>query len=205
MESFSLDPEAFARVWQRVSAGRDGPIGLGRPAGPPPGPGRPPMPPTGPNRPPMPPTGPHPGPNRPPMPPPGPNRPPVPPPLGPQCRENEALLRSLIDQEMERARSAQVSFLPARLSAQAMGRAKRLAAALYLICGRWYLPQQGRRTRWRSRREALRALFRQSQALEARYRRAGGELKDPELRGLFRELADECAAEQQFLRHQLER
>ena len=139
------------------------------------------------------------------MPSPGPNRPPVPPPLGPQCRENEALLRSLIGQELERARSAQVSFLPARLSTQAMGRAKRLAAALYLICGRWYLPQQGRRTRWRSRREALRALFRQSQALEARYRRAGAELKDPELRGLFRELADECAAEQQFLRHQLER
>lgn len=144
------------------------------------------------------PPGPLPGPSRPPV-------PPVPPPLGPQCRENETLLRSLIDQELERARSAQVSFLPARLSGQAMGRAKRLAAALYLICGRWYLPQQGRRTRWRSRREALRALFRQSQTLEARYRRAGAELKDPELWGLFRELSDECAAEQQFLRHQLER
>lgn len=222
MESFSLDPEAFERVWQRVSAGRDGPIALGRPTGAPPGSNRPPTPPPpGPNRPPVPPSpgpnrppAPSPGQNRPPAPPPGPSRPPVPlppgpnrppaPPLGPQCRENEALLRGLIDQELERSRSAQTPYLPARLSAQALSRAKRLAAALYLICGRWYLPRQSRRERWRSRREALRSLYRQSQTLEERYRRSASSVKDPELRSLFRELADECAAEQQFLRHQLE-
>jgi hypothetical protein len=50
----------------------------------------------------------------------------------------------------------------------------------------------------------LRGLFRQSQELERDYRREATETRDRELRQLFRELADESAAEQQFLRHQLE-
>jgi hypothetical protein len=110
----------------------------------------------------------------------------------------------MIDRELERSRSAQRADLPPRISRQALGRARRLAAALYLICGRWYLPQQGRRQRWPNRRAALRGLFRQSQELEQDYRREATETRDRELRQLFRELADESAAEQQFLRHQLE-
>jgi hypothetical protein len=199
MDEFStpLDPETFERVWQRVSAGRDSPVVPGRPQPPRPGPDRP-SPPPGPP--------PHPGPDRPPVPPDRPHRPPPPPepPLGRSCRENEGFLRSMIDRELERSRSAQRADLPPRISRQALGRARRLAAALYLICGRWYLPQQGRRQRWPNRRAALRGLFRQSQELERDYRRGAAETRDRELRQLFRELADECAAEQQYLRHQLE-
>lgn len=190
-----LSPETFERVWQRVDPEGNCPIGVNcetqerrgpRPPAPPPGGPRPPAPP---------PSGP-----RPPAPP-----PPPPFPLGSQCRKLEGPLRRMIDQELERWRSLQGLDLPASLSSQALSRARRLAAALYLICGRWYLPRQGRRQRWRDRRSALRALFQQSQRLEAEYRRQAAEGTDPELRQLFSELADECRREQHQLRHLLER
>ena len=190
-----LDPETFERVWQRVSAGRDSPVVPGRPQPPRPGPDRPSPPP---DRPPIPRPPERPAPSERP-----PSSPPEPP-LGHSCRENEGFLRSMIDRELERSRSAQRSDLPPRISRQALGRARRLAAALYLICGRWYLPQQGRQQRWPNRRAALRGLYQQSQRLERDYRREAGQARDRELRQLFRELADECAAEQQYLRHQLE-
>ena len=166
------------------------------PAPPPPRPDRPVPPPP---RPPERPVPPPPGPNRP-VPPP----PPEPPCLGPECRESEAFLRSMIDRELERSRSAQSAPVPPRIAAQALSRAKRLSAALYLITGRWYLPQRSRVQRWRDRRAALRGLYQQSQRLERDYRREAQRVRDRELRQLCRELADECAAEQQFLRHQLE-
>lgn len=202
MDEFSatLSPEEFERVWSRVSPGRDGPVVPGRPD-------RPPLPPPRPDRPLPPPPRP---PERPVPPPPRPDRPIPPPPppeppcLGPECRESETFLRGMIDREMERSRSAQSAPVPPRIAAQALSRAKRLSAALYLITGRWYLPQRGRVQRWRDRRAALRGLFQQSQRLERDYRREAHRSRDRELRQLCRELADECAAEQQFLRHQLE-
>lgn len=180
-----LSPETFERVWQRVDPEGNCPIGVNCETQERRGP-RPPAPP---------PSGP-----RPPAPP-----PPPPFPLGSQCRKLEGPLRRMIDQELERWRSLQGLDLPASLSSQALSRARRLAAALYLICGRWYLPRQGRRQRWRDRRSALRALFQQSQRLEAEYRRQAAEGTDPELRQLFSELADECRREQHQLRHLLER
>lgn len=111
----------------------------------------------------------------------------------------------MIDRELERQRSAQNAPVPQRIAAQALSRAKRLSAALYLITGRWYLPQWGRVQRWPGRRAALRGLYQQSQRLERDYRREAGQVRDRELRQLYRELADECASEQQYLRHQLER
>ena len=213
----TLSSEEFERVWSRVSPGRDGPVVPGRPerpVPPPPRPERPVPPPPRPERPvpppPRPPERPVPPPPRPERPAPPPPRPerPVPPPpeppcLGPECRESESFLRGMIDRELERYRSAQGAPVPQRIALQALSRAKRLSAALYLITGRWYLPQWGRVQRWRDRRAALRGLFQQSQRLERDYRRESARVRD--LRGLYRELADECAAEQQFLRHQLER
>lgn len=202
MDEFStpLSPEEFERVWSRVSPGRDGPVVPGRPDRP-----APPLP-----RPPERPVPPPPRPDRPIPPPPRPPERPAPPPpeppcFGPECREYESFLRNMIDRELERYRSAQSAPVPQRIAAQALSRAKRLSAALYLITGRWYLPQRGRVQRWRDRRSALRGLYQQSQRLERDYHRESARVRDRELRQLCRELADECAAEQQHLRHQLER
>ena len=75
---------------------------------------------------------------------------------------------------------------------------------LFLISGRWYFPQQGGSERWPNRRAALRALFRESQQLEQDYRSKARETRDPVLRQLFLELANECRSEQHQIRRLLE-
>jgi hypothetical protein len=110
----------------------------------------------------------------------------------------------MIEEELERARSARGANVPGWIAAQAQGRAKRLAAALFLISGEWYFPRWGRVERWPSRRAALRGLFRQAQELEEGYEEQRERVRDPALRQLYRELAQECRIEQQRLRHLLE-
>jgi hypothetical protein len=114
------------------------------------------------------------------------------------------MLRRMIDEELERSRSARGANVPGWIASQAQGRAKRLAAALYLISGEWYFPRWGRVERWPSRRAALRGLFRQSQQLEEGYEEQAERQRDPALRQLFAELARECRMEQHRLRHLLE-
>ena len=111
----------------------------------------------------------------------------------------------MIRQELRRWRSIQQQNLPRRLARQAYSRARRLAAVLFLISGRWFFPTQGGSQIWPDRRTALRALFRESQQLEGDYRRKANETTDPVLRQLFVELANECRSEQEQIRRLLER
>ena len=79
------------------------------------------------------------------------------------------------------------------------------SAALLLLRGiRTVPPVQTPGQRWASLEESCRQLFLWERREEAGYRVALGRTGDPELQALFRELAGECAIQQQRLRGILE-
>lgn len=175
-ESISLDPEQFARVWKRVvPEGQSCPVELNAPQA---------------------------------ASPPSDDFP-----LGEGALASSAFLREQIMAELRRWRSYQglTSFAghPAALHTLARrshSQAKRLAAALFLITGGWYLPQnQVTPRRWASLRAGFRSLFQSSQRLEAGYRRAAEETRDPLLHQLFLELAEAHRRQQDQIRRMLER
>lgn len=87
-----------------------------------------------------------------------------------------------------------------RLAALALGRAKRMAAVLFLLTGVWYLPRSRATPRsWKTSREGYRLLFQGAQRAELRYRAAAQNNPDPVLGDLFRALAAESAREQRQL------
>ena len=93
----------------------------------------------------------------------------------------------------------------APLAGLTLSQARRLAAALFLLRGiRPVPPVQAPGRRWASLEESCRQLFLWERRAEAGYRVALGRTADPELQALFRELAGECAIQQQRLRGILE-
>lgn len=91
------------------------------------------------------------------------------------------------------------------LAGLTLSQARRLAAALFLLRGiRPVPPVQTPGRRWASLEESCRQLFLWERRAEAGYRVALGRTADPELQALFRELAGECAIQQQRLRGILE-
>ena len=93
----------------------------------------------------------------------------------------------------------------APLAGLTLSQARRLAAALFLLRGiRPVPPVQAPGRRWASLEESCRQLFLWERRAEAGYRVALGRTVDPELQALFRELAGECAIQQQRLRGILE-
>lgn len=91
------------------------------------------------------------------------------------------------------------------LAGLTLSQARRLNAALFLLRGiRTVPPVQTPGQRWASLEESCRQLFLWERREEAGYRVALGRTGDPELQALFRELAGECAIQQQRLRGILE-
>ena len=91
------------------------------------------------------------------------------------------------------------------LAGLTLSQARRLAAALFLLRGiRPVPPVQAPGRRWASLEESCRQLFLWERRAEAGSRVALGRTADPELQALFRELAGECAIQQQRLRGILE-
>lgn len=93
------------------------------------------------------------------------------------------------------------------MASQSRSRAKRLSAALFLISGGWYHCPRAEAVRCSSGKNSsqeLRALFRSSQQLEADYRRISTETCDPQLSQLCGELAGEHQIFQHRIRHLLE-
>ncbi|MGM9594320.1 MAG: hypothetical protein ACI3U8_08185 [Candidatus Onthomonas sp.] len=93
----------------------------------------------------------------------------------------------------------------APLAGLTLSQARRLTAALFLLRGIRTVPQaQAPGRRWASLEESCRQLYLWERREEADYRIALGRTADPELQALFRELAGECAIQQQRLRGILE-
>ena len=93
----------------------------------------------------------------------------------------------------------------APLAGLTLSQARRLTAALFLLRGiRPVPPAQTPGRRWASLEESCRQLFLWERRAEAGYRMALGRTVNPELQALFRELAGECAIQQQRLRGILE-
>lgn len=85
------------------------------------------------------------------------------------------------------------------------GQARRIAAALFLLRGIRPVSRQGMQApRWPSLEESCRQLFLWERRAEGSYQTALGQTADPDLRGLFQELARESAALQQRIRVILE-
>ncbi|MCD7881728.1 MAG: hypothetical protein LUG47_08760 [Clostridiales bacterium] len=83
--------------------------------------------------------------------------------------------------------------------------ARRLSAALFLATGVRFLPAEPTVQGDRSPLvERCRSLFFRMRRAEAAYRAAERQTAEPDLRGLFHELAGECAIWQQKLRHLIE-
>ncbi|MCD7843094.1 MAG: hypothetical protein LUG17_00505 [Clostridiales bacterium] len=127
--------------------------------------------------------------------------------------ESEAYLRRRVEEELRQWRSCQGlvashGYSPAlgRLSCRTYRRAKRLAAALFLVSGGWYFPAGGMRPqRWSDLRSGLRALYRSSQRAEREDRQAAEIASDPALRELLLSLAEESREEQGMIFRLLER
>ena len=114
-----------------------------------------------------------------------------PPALGAASLKWGEFLRAQILWELTRWRTYQ---------ALALGRAKRMAAVLFLLTGVWYLPRSRATPRsWKTSREGYRLLFQGAQRAELRYRAAAQNNPDPVLGDLFRALAAESAREQRQL------
>ena len=85
------------------------------------------------------------------------------------------------------------------------GQARRLTAALFLLRGIRPLSGRGMQPpRWPSLEESCRQLFFWERRGETSYQTALGQTADPDLRGLFQDLARESAALQQRIRIILE-
>lgn len=133
-------------------------------------------------------------------------------PLGEEAMDSTSFLRERILLELCRWRSYQglgiftkQSSALGYLTRQTESRARRLAAALFLITGGWYLPlRDAAPQRWPNFRTALRSLFRSSQRDEASYRGAAEKTSDPLLNQLFLELAEESQLHQAQIRKLLE-
>lgn len=176
-ESIALDPEQFARVWNRVvPEGKNCPVELNTPAS-------------------------------------AAAQRSNSFPLGEGAMESSVFLRKQTLTELRRWRSYQgltscVGHPSAlhTLSRRSYYHARRLAAALFLITGGWYLPRnQVTPRRWSSLRGGLRSLFQSSQQEEARYRQSAEKTQDPLLRQLFLDLAEEHQTQQKQIRRMLER
>ena len=125
-----------------------------------------------------------------------------PPALGAASLKGGDFLRAQILWELTRWRTYQAlarapgSGGGSRLAALALGRAKRMAAVLFLLTGVWYLPRSRATPRsWKTSREGYRLLFQGAQRAELRYRAAAQNNPDPVLGDLFRALAAESARE----------
>ncbi|MGM9538593.1 MAG: hypothetical protein ACI3VN_09715 [Candidatus Onthomonas sp.] len=93
----------------------------------------------------------------------------------------------------------------APLAGLTLSQARRLTTALFLLRGIRPLPTaQAPGRRWSSLEESCRQLYLWERREEAGYRIALGRTVDQELQALFRELAGECAIQQQRLRGILE-
>lgn len=93
------------------------------------------------------------------------------------------------------------------MASESRSRVQRLSAALFLITGGWYHFPRAEAVRCSSGKtssQELRTLFRSSQQLEADYRRISAETCDPQLSQLCEELAGEHQILQHHIRHLLE-
>lgn len=170
--------EAFRRVWQRVQ-GQPGPGDYLIPEGP----GERPLPPA----PPKP---------QPPQPPSGPPRPPA----GPDM---EGLLRRIMEELSETACLCRRWQRLWGIAQRCDGQIRRLSAALFLLTGRRWRPGT-LRCQAGGFLEYCRTLYFRFQTLEQDCRRGAEETEEPELRSLFRELAQECRISREQLRRLVE-
>lgn len=123
-------------------------------------------------------------------------------PLGEAAAVWGDFLRAQIVAELTRWRTCQALAAAGRreplraLAAAAQSRARRMAAALFILTGVWYLPRtRATPRRWKVLREGYRSLFRSAQRSELRYT-AAARTPDPVLADLFHSLAQEAAGEQ---------
>lgn len=127
-------------------------------------------------------------------------------PLGPNSAVWGDFLRTKIVLELTRWRTCQALSTPPNrdvlcpMAACALRRAKRMAAALFLLSDVWYLPRAKATPRsWNSPREGCRTLFRNAQQAALDYHTAAVRTSDPILKELFQALSQEATAEQQKL------
>lgn len=133
-------------------------------------------------------------------------------PLGEGCAAAVPFLRESIELELKNSRSCALllnrygmSGNMADLAARCHRRAKRLAAALMLISGVWYLPeQQATPRRWSDCRGSLRGLFHTFQRAGRCYQQAAQRCQDPLLMELFQELGKESMEMRDMVRKLLE-
>lgn len=178
-ESTALTPDrdAFARVWQRVMP-EGGPLVLAEKEDCPP-----------------------------------PANLPKPLPLGEGSASAEPFLRERIACELKNAKSCHeicncwgYSGRMMDLVARCQRRARRLAAALLLISGEWYLPVYQVQPRgWPDLRGGLRGLFHTFQREEVLYRSTAQGQSDPLLQELLMELGEESLLLRDMVRMELEK
>lgn len=129
--------------------------------------------------------------------------------LGSAARSEEGRLQEFVSAELSRwqtyrmlaRRSCQGARTLAAMAVNCRRRAKRLSAALFLISGVRFWPQeQTGNPALRSWYGSLRELFLAEQAAACAYRAAAEECRDACLRVLYLDLADECTAHAQGIR-----
>lgn len=133
-------------------------------------------------------------------------------PLGAGCTDAVPFLRARIECELKHGKSCRFlhncwggSGRLLDLVARCERRARRLATALLLIAGGWYLPAAHvQPQRWPDVRGGLRDLFHAFQREEALYRAAAEDSGDPLLRELLEELAAESLQMRDMVRMELE-
>lgn len=138
---------------------------------------------------------------------------PEPLPLGEGCRAAVPFLRESIELELKNSKSCVLLLNRygmdgnmADLAARCHRRAKRLAAALILISGVWYLPEkQAIPRRWSDCRGSLRGMFHTFQRAGQCYQQAAQRCRDPLLMELFQELGRESMEMRDTVRKLLER
>lgn len=134
-------------------------------------------------------------------------------PLGESSGAMAPFLRESIELELKNSRSCLLLFnrygrngIMAKLAEQCRRRARRLAAALLLISGVWYLPEgQATPRRWPDCRGSLRGMFHTFQRAGQRYGQQAGQCQDPLLTELFQELGDGAMEMRDTIRKLLER
>lgn len=128
-----------------------------------------------------------------------------PPAPAPDVWEETAFLQTAISRSRLRALAYRQWPRLVSLGALTQSQARRLTAALFLLRGIRPVPSSSLRgQRWASLEESCRQLYLWERRAEADYRAALAQTGSPELRALYRELAGECAIQQQRLRGVLE-
>lgn len=135
----------------------------------------------------------------------GPEEAAPPAPVSPAPWDPAAFLQSAITQSRVRAASYRRWATLASLAPLTGSQVRRLTAGLFLLSGvRPGPPPPTGGSRWATLEESCRRLWLWEGRAAADYRQAEARAPSPELRALFRELAGECAIQQQRLRQVLE-